>query len=946
MNLSSDKTEVLAPTDEYLKDAVYLVDSSSYIFRAYYGIMTPLTAPDGTPTHATFGFLQMLQSLFRDHRVNRCALVWDQKEKGFRHEIFPAYKANRAIPPEDLSIQIENSREAARLFGLPQFDCRGFEADDVIATLVRRHPEQKFVIVTGDKDLLQLVGPNVWCLDTLKNQWGGLQTALLKFGVAPEKIEDVQALCGDSVDNIPGAPGIGPKGASQLINEFGSLEAVLAEATRRWQLPEKERPSKDALKGKKLEAIATHIDQIHLSLKLVRLSIDVPIEFREEVFQLQVASPELKSWTDKMGFQRIVETLNRILHPGSKSPELPLENTAPKSEARATFQTITTLAALEEMLLKHQRSNLIALDTETHGLSVHNEENLVGISFCGSETEAYYVPLRHEEKSGDLSIETVVNRLQSFFFTTNPLCRIVFQNAKFDLHALAREGLRVPLHRIEDTMIASFVLNPSDRHGMDEMALRHLNYNTMKFKDVLADRKTFAEVPLDIATQYAAEDAWVTWKLWTLLKSKLDAENLWRVYDLLDRPLIAILQKMEEQGVLLDVPYLRNLSRELHEELLQKESAAIELLKADGIHCGPGFNLNSPKQIAKVLFEELKLPVIKKGKTGPSTDVSVMEELAHRHPFPKAVLEIRELSKLLGTYVDALPELVQGGRSRLHTDFSQTIAVTGRLASSNPNLQNIPIRTEKGKRIRFAFTVPPGMLLLGIDYSQIELRVLAHMSEDPELLKAFNEGADIHRRTAALVFGKSESEINSDERRMAKAINFGIVYGQTAFGLASALQIDRKQAQKFIDGYFATYPKIKGFMDSLIAGAHEKGFVTTLTGRIRYLPDIHSKNPSLKNFAERTAINSPLQGTAADLMKAAMIRVQKEVLSLYPEARMILQVHDELLFEVPESEIEAFTKAAVQVLERRNLLADFACASFLVPMKADAAYGKNWGELN
>jgi DNA polymerase I len=934
-----------APSEEFLSKAVFLVDSSSYIFRAYYGIMNPLTAPDGTPTHATFGFLQMLQSLFRDHRVERCALVWDRKEKGFRHEIFPEYKANRAIPPEDLGIQIENSREGADLFGLPQFDFKGFEADDVLATLVTRHPEQNFVIVTGDKDLLQLVGPNVWCLDTLKNQWGGPAVAELKFGVPPAKIKDVQAISGDSVDNIPGAPGIGPKGAAQLITEFGSLENVLQEAERRWGLPEKERPSKDCLKGKKLESIATNIEKIRLSLKLVSLSTDVPIELQDEVFRVHDSSPELRSWAEKMGFGKVVETLDRILHPMAKAQPQAVFDLAPKA-VRSEFQTIKNLGALDEVLKKHTRATLVALDTETRGKEVHLGDNLVGISFCASETEAYYIPLRHDMESENLPLGGVVDRLQKFLYSDNPLAKIVFQNAKFDLHVLARENLRVPLHRIEDTMIASFVVNPSERHGMDELAVRYLAHNTIKFKEVLGERKTFAEVPIDQATQYAAEDAWVTFRLWGILKSKLESTGLWPVYDLLDRPLISLLQTIEETGVLLDVPYLRELSKELHLEMTAKEAEAIAILKADGINVGPGFNLNSPKQIAKVLFEELKLPVIKKGKTGPSTDVSVMEELALKHRFPRTVLEIRELAKLLGTYVDALPELVEGGTSRLHTDFSQTIAVTGRLASSNPNLQNIPIRTERGKKIRYAFTVQPGYYLLGIDYSQIELRVLAHMSEDPELVKAFQENADIHRRTAALVFQKTEEQISSDERRMAKAINFGIVYGQTAFGLAGALQIDRRQAQNFIDGYFKTYPKIKGFMESLIEGAREKGFVKTLTGRVRFLPDIHSKNPSLRNFAERTAINSPLQGTAADLMKAAMIRVQKELLSLYPESKLILQVHDELLFEVQEKNIEEFKKAAVAILERRTLLAEFGCGSFIVPMKADASTGRNWGELD
>ncbi len=897
----------------------------------------------------------MVQSLFKEHQVSRCVLVWDQKGKGFRHQIFPEYKANRAIPPEDLSIQIENSRKASELLGFPQFDALGFEADDVIATLIHRSPNQPFVIVTGDKDLLQLVSDQVWCLDTLKNVWGGPQTAFDKFGVTPNLVVDVQSLCGDSVDNVPGAPGIGPKTAAQLIQEFGNLQGVLAESKRRWAIAEKDRPKDGALKGKKLESIALNIEKIEMSQKLVQLSVEAPVELNPKSYEIRPSDAGLINFSEKLGFTRAIQAIDRILHPNGPAPaaqealqgEFAMNHgSSSTSHHSANFIGISSLSELAEVLKSAERVNEFALDTETFGLATNTLDNLVGISFSFSENLAYYIPLRHREIEKNLALDGVILQLQKFFYTTNPLCRIVFQNAKFDLHVLAVEKLRIPLHRIEDTMIASFVINPSERHGMDELAVKYLDsYNTIKFTDVVGSLNNFSEVPVEQATQYAAEDAWITLKLWKILSEKLHADNLWPVYESLDRPLISILQQMEEHGVLLDVPYLRKLSFELKTELALKEKEAIDLLKLDGIHVSPDFNLNSPKQIAKILFEELKLPIIKKGKTGPSTDVSVMEELASKHKFPKAVLDIRELSKLLGTYVDALPELTEAGTSRLHTDFSQTIAVTGRLASSKPNLQNIPIRTEKGKKIRFAFTVPPGKTLLGIDYSQIELRVMAHMSQDPALLKAFNEDADIHRRTAALVFDKSEEQINSDERRMAKAINFGIIYGQTAFGLAGALQIDRREAQKFIDGYFRTYPKIKSFMDSLIEGAREKGFVKTLTGRIRYLPDIHSKNPSLRNFAERTAINTPLQGTAADLMKAAMIRVQKEVLSLHNDSWLILQVHDELLFEVNSEKIENFKNSVVSIMERRSLLSSFGCPEFLIPMKAEAATGQNWGEL-
>jgi DNA polymerase-1 len=494
-------------------------------------------------------------------------------------------------------------------------------------------------------------------------------------------------------------------------------------------------------------------------------------------------------------------------------------------------------------------------------------------------------------------------------------------------------------------MLMSFALDPTARHGMDALSQKYLEYTPIPFKEALGEHDNFAQVDVDTATRYAAEDAAVTYKLWEILSGKLD-EPLRRVYEKLDLPLVPMLQDMERDGILLDVPVIRKISHALHEEVTGLEAKAIGLLRDSGVDVPADFNLGSPKQVAWALFDQLKLPVIKKTKTGPSTDVEVMEELSPQHPFPAVLLEVREINKLLGTYIDAFPELVDPGDTRLHTDFSQTIAVTGRLSSSKPNLQNIPIRTERGRKIRAAFRAPEGRLLLGVDYSQVELRVLAHMSRDKQLLRAFHENADIHRRTAALVLGKDEASINNDDRRMAKAINFGIVYGQTAFGLAKTLGVDRRQAQSFIDEYFRTYPGIRDYMDTMLEQARESGVARTLTGRRRPLADIHSKNPTLRNFAERTAINSPIQGTAADLMKAAMLEVRRKVLPKHPQALLVLQIHDELLFECSPEGVAALQADVLETMERQDLLAPFGCEPFVLKIKADAASGPHWGALD
>ncbi len=936
------------PSAEFLKDAIFLVDASSYIFRAYYGIQSPLTAPDGTPTHATYAFGQMIDSLIKSHPTDHYVLLWDRKEKGFRHEIFEDYKANRSAPPEDLGIQIENSKAFMKLLGLPQFDLAGFEADDLIATLIAKFPNKNFVIVTSDKDLLQLVSDRVWCLDTLKEKWSNKEAAFEKFGVAPSQIKDVQALCGDSVDNIPGAPGIGPKTAAQLIVEFKSLENVLSEAKKRWNSEDKAAKAKDILKGKKLESIAENLDKVRLSLKLVSLSDNAPIDISEEdIKRSPIDKTKLIEFAKNLGFRKLAEKYEKLDLSNESSTDPSSSIQSQSSTKRYDFKRITSINELSEILKKHDNSLVCALDTETKSLNSRQAQSMVGISLSFDSKTGYYIPLRHLD-SENLNVTEVVKVLRAYFDSRPKDFSIIFQNAKFDLHVLLSDALVVPdTIRIEDTMIASFVIDPAQQHGMDALAAKYLEgYTPISFKSVLGDRDDFSQVPIEEATAYSAEDAVVTFELWEVLKKELHASHLWKVYDELDRPLVRVLLDMEEAGIHIDRKYLRVLSERFHKDLEETTSEAFKMLKDFGCEFSEhSLNLASTKQMAQILFEQLKLPIIKKGKTGPSTDVSVLEELSLQHPFPELLLEFREISKLLSTYVDSLSAMVDPKTDRLHTDFSQTIAQTGRLASSNPNLQNIPIRSTRGKLIRQAFLPREGWKLMGFDYSQIELRILAHMSQAEQLIEAFAEGADIHRRTASLIFHKPEASLGDDERRAAKTINFGIIYGQTPFGLARTLKVSRTEAQKFIENYFKSYPKIKDYLDSMIDLARKKGFVETLTGRRRLLNDINSKNPPLRQFAERMAVNSPLQGTAADLMKAAMIKVHQEVKNQKLKSSFLLQVHDELIFEAPPEEVEVLRKLVVDIMEDPDLLKPFGVERFRVQMKAASEVGNHWGEI-
>ncbi len=938
------------PDAEFLKNAYFIVDSSSFVFRAYYAIRAELTAPDGTPTHATYGFLQMVQALYQDYAARQVILIWDRKEKGFRHHIFPEYKANRSIPPEDLGVQIESIRAIFSTLDFPQVDAPGFEADDCIAAMVRKNPDMNFVIVTADKDLLQLVSDRVWCLDTMRRRWANAPEALEKFGVTPDKIVDVQALCGDSVDNIPGAPGVGPKTAAELINFYGDIPSVIAAASSR-EAGSKPKDKLDPLKGKRIEAIKDNVAKIELSHKLVALDDNAPISTDLEKYQIKNPNfNEFQSILKKLGLQRSGERLATYLELGEnfKSSELDAPSEPRTESSNLTFIQIKSLEEFRALLMKHRKAEgVLCMDTETRSLDVRDPAGLVGICLSFDGDTGYYVPVGHDDTAQNLDVKAVLEELRSFFNLTPETRTVVFQNAKFDLEVLAAAGFEWPwMVRVDDTMLASYVIDPGEKHGMDALANKYLDgYEAISFKEVLGDKEHFGQVELSKATNYAAEDAAITWRLWSVLSKKLHDAQLWEVYDRIERPLLPILVHMETSGIELNTELLASLSKLWHTELDIIDAEAKTILRDQGVENVDELNLGSPKQLAKTLFEDLKLPILKKGKTGPSTDVSVLEELAKEHPFPQQLLAWRELQKLLSTYVDPLPTMVDSRSGRLHTSYMQTIASTGRLSSISPNLQNIPIRTERGRKLRDAFKARDGYMLVGIDYSQIELRLLAQVSQDATLLRAFQEGADIHSRTAALILGKKESELEPDDRRMAKTINFGIIYGQTAFGLSKTLGISKHDAGVFIDQYKKTYPGIVSYMESAIADAKLAKVSTTLIGRKRPLFDIDSKNPMLRQLAERMAINTPLQGTAADLMKAAMIKVFNDVLPAFKDAKLLLQVHDELIFEVKNEDAEDLLKRAVQAMESTDLLANMGVSHFDVALKTSASIGKDWGQI-
>ena len=882
---------------------IYLIDGSSYIYRAYYAIRH-LSNSKGMATNAIYGFTKMLMKVVRDEQPDHLAVIFDAKGPTFRTEIYPEYKANRAAMPEDLVPQIPVIKELVRAFNMPALEQPGYEADDIIATLAHRFAAKgmQVTVVTGDKDLMQVVSDQVRMLDTMKDKVFGPAEVAERF-CSPQQVVEIQALAGDSSDNVPGVPGIGEKTARQLIEQFGDIETLLA--------------SLDQLKGRRRENLETFADQARLSKQLVTLVKDLPLKIDYEDFALSEPDREaLTTLFKECEFHALLQ-----------------EFSSDQRTSTEDYRCVLTKSDLDKLVDALRDAGRFAFDTETTSLNPHVAD-LVGLSFAVKPEEAWYLPIGHRYLGvpDQLSRKHVIAALRPLF--EDPQLAKVGQNLKYDILVMARAGVEVA-GDLSDTMLASYLANPAARsHGMDSLAAELLGYRTISYSEVAGSGRNqvgFEEVEIDKATTYAAEDADITLRLYEKLMPMVDETEQGPLLNDVEMPLLSVLVDMERTGVRIDADFLGSLSAEMAGKLASLET---EIHEAAG---GP-FNVASPKQLGEVLFERLKLPKGKKTKTGWSTDVEVLTKLAEDHKVAAQVLEYRSLAKLKGTYTDALPKLIHPETGRIHTSFNQAVTATGRLSSSDPNLQNIPIRTEEGRRIREGFIPSEGNLLLSADYSQVELRVLAHMADVAGLKESFLQGEDIHRRTASEVLGVFPDMVSDEQRRQAKAINFGVIYGISAFGLARQLSINRREAQEFIDRYFERYPAIRTFMDACIEEAREHQYVTTLLGRRCAIPEINSKNGAVRGYAERNAINYPVQGSAADIIKVAMVKIARRLPEEGLQAKMVLQVHDELVFDVPAGEVEALT-----TLVREEMM---QAMPLDVPLVVDIGVGKNWREAH
>ncbi len=902
-----------------------LVDGSSFLFRAYHAVPT-LTSPQGLPTNAIHGVTNMLRKLLADYQGDHIAVVFDAPGKTFRNDLYADYKAHRPPMPEDLRVQIEPLHTIIRAMGLPLIIESGIEADDVLGVLAYRAAEQghPVIISTGDKDMAQLVNPQIILENTMTNTRMDEQGVFDKFAVRPDQIVDYLALIGDSVDNIPGVPKVGPKTAAKWLAEYQTLANLIAHA--------------DDIKGKIGENLRNSLAQLPLAKQLATIRCDLPLPYQlDDLKQQPFDKAELKSLLAELGFNTWLKMLDNtpsthVIRPDA-APQL-ASATVPETPA-CNYQIILTMAQFNGWLAKLEQASLFAFDTETTSLD-YSKAQIVGVSFAVEAGTAAYLPLAHDYPGvpNQLDRTTILAKLRPLL--ENPLNAKVGQNLKYDSHVLANHGITL-CGIAHDTLLASYIVNSTGRHNMDDLAKKYLGLDTIRYEAVAgkgAKQIGFAEVSIEQATPYAAEDADITLRLHHVLQGQLQHQpRLLQLYTDLEMPLLSVLVRIERNGVLIDTDMLTEQSNQLASQLMSIEQHAHQL-------AGRVFNLGSPKQIQEILYDELKLPVLKKTPKGqPSTDESVLQELAaDDYPLPKIILEHRSLSKLKSTYIDKLPQQVDSQTGRVHTSYHQAVAATGRLSSSDPNLQNIPIRSEEGRKIRQAFIAPSGYKLLAADYSQIELRIMAHLSADAGLLQAFSQGEDIHRATAAEVFGVAPEQVTNDLRRSAKAINFGLIYGMSAFGLAQQLGLSRNQAQAYIDLYFARYPGVKAYMDSIREQAKAQGYVETLLGRRLYLPDINARNAAVRQYAERTAINAPMQGTAADIIKRAMISADAWLLQEQPDAKMLMQVHDELVFEVAEGQVEYCTAKIREIM--------CSAAQLDVPLVVDIGVGNNWDEAH
>ncbi|MDG2528352.1 DNA polymerase I [Caulobacter endophyticus] len=945
---------------------LFLVDGSAYLFRAYHALPPLTRKSDGLPVGAVQGFCNMLWKLMRDMQGDaptHLAVIWDHSEKTFRNKLYDLYKANRPPPPEDLIPQFPLVRDATRAFGVPAIELPGYEADDLIAAYAcaARDAGGEAVIVSSDKDLMQLVGDSVSMFDPMKGVRIGRNEVFEKFGVYPEQVVDVQSLCGDSVDNVPGAPGIGVKTAAQLITEYGDLDTLLARAG-------------EIKQPKRRETLINFADQIRLSKALVTLDCNTPLP--EPLDDLVVREPDkavLAAFLEEMEFRTLARRVGdgnaaaapRTLdtRPSDKPVTAPVTSVSYVSAAAraaanpvaepvaidtAAYVCVRDLPTLQVWIDKARAKGIVAFDTETDALSSANA-GLCGVSLAIAPGEACYIPVSHEEKPQDgglafeapakleqISEEEALAALKPLL--EDPSVLKVAQNAKYDIAVMARRGIAVA--PIEDTMLISYVLEAGlHGHGMDELSELWLGHKPIPFKEVAGTGKSqisFKHVALDKATAYAAEDADVTLRLYNVLRPRLAAEGLLTVYETLERPMPGVLATMENDGVRVDPETLRRLSNEFSLRMADFEEQAQKL-------AGRPFNLGSPKQIGDVLFGELNMKGGKKTATGQwSTDSDVLESLANEHELPRVLLDWRQLSKLKGTYTENLIAAISERTGRVHTSYALAATTTGRLSSSDPNLQNIPVRTEEGRKIRKAFVAEPGKVLISADYSQIELRLLAHIGQIPQLQQAFRDGLDIHAMTASEMFDTPIEGMDPLIRRRAKAINFGIVYGISAFGLANQLGIGQGEAGAYIKTYFERFPGIQAYMDATKAFVREHGYVTTIFGRKINIPDIHAKSVGQRQFSERAAINAPIQGAAADVMRRAMARMPAALEQEGLKARMLLQVHDELVFEAPQEEADAVCAVARRVMEG----AAEPAVALSVPLTVEARAAANWDEAH
>jgi len=900
-----------------------LIDGSSFLFRAYHAV-PPLSNAEGMPTNAIFGVANMLRRLISDHKTDYFTVVFDAPGGSFRNELYSEYKAHRPPMPDDLRVQIQPLHDLIRAMGLPLIMESGVEADDVIGALTHLAVDAGFqvVISTGDKDMAQLVSDQVTLENTMSNTVTDVQGVIDKFGVTPEQIIDYLALMGDSADNIPGVPKVGPKTAAKWLAQYQTLENLVVHA--------------DEIKGKVGDSLRASLGELPLSKQLTTIKCDLGLPYHMDDLRCTPEDKQLlQEQLELLGFNAWSKSLKNtsfVSHTPSESAGMVEE---PATESSIEYEMIVTMEAFNHWLGKLKAAELFAFDTETTSLD-YTAAEIVGVSFAVTVGEAAYVPLAHDYPGvpEQLSRTEILQVLKPLL--EDPAHKKVGQNLKYDANVLANYAIE--LRGIaQDTMLESYVIDSTrTKHNMDDLAKVYLNRNTIHYEDVAgkgAKQIGFAEVPIEQAAQYAAEDADITLALHQVLAPKLaEHEKLAALYENIEIPILSVLSRMERTGVLIDSDMLAQQSMELANHIMAIEQQAHEM-------AGQSFNIASPKQIQEILYNKLKLPILKKTPKGqPSTAESVLQELAEDYPLPELILKHRSMSKLKSTYTDKLPLQISPKTERVHTSYHQAVAATGRLSSSNPNLQNIPVRSVEGRKIRQAFIAPEGYKVVAADYSQIELRIMAHLSGDEGLLDAFAKGEDIHKATAADVFGVSIDQVTNDLRRSAKAINFGLIYGMSAFGLAKQLGLGRNQAQEYIDLYFSRYPRVKQYMDDTRELAKQQGYVETVLGRRLYLPEIHAKNAARRQYAERTAINAPMQGTAADIIKLAMIATDQWIQDDQPDIKMIMQVHDELVFEIAEAKVDEYS------VNIRQLMC--TATTLNVPLVVDIGVGINWDEAH